>query len=304
MAEEQKAIATKEETKEEVALTPYQQATGMVRAYAAKLTSDDRAQEFATALSIMAKQQPLLLEARPESIVSAMMACVQLDLMPNTPMQHAFLIPYKGRDGVVVEFQVGYKGLVKLAQRGNVKSIAAEVVMKGDKFKVKLGTARQLVHEPSFDVDRSDTSLVTHAYMTAVLENGEKVFEVMSRTEIDKIKETALAKKQNPANPELPWNKWYIEQAKKTIIKRGAKLLPSSNEDNRLAMAAQFDSWAEAQKLKATEEGIIVEAEVSEEDKSAMTREKIENAERHRQEMTSDKSFKPLAVTPPAESNG
>jgi recombination protein RecT len=256
------------------ALATLQDAASLVEKYSARLYNNERAQEFSTQISIMAQRNPDFKLARPESVVAAMMACVQLDLMPNTPQQHAHLIPYKvnrkvgrnekGQDiwekQTEIQFQLGYKGLIELAARtGNVKAIYAELVFEGDTFDIELGTERKIVHKPNLDVDRTDATKVKAAYMVAVLVNGERSFEVMNREQLLKIKESAKA-----SSTDAPWAKWETEQMRKTVVKRGTKLLPSSGKDNRLQYAAQLDSWAEAGKLRINDDGQIIEGEAVE----------------------------------------
>lgn len=232
-------------------LATVQDVAQMVAQYTKKLSNDKKAQEFAARVSLMARQNPKIASASPESLLTAMMACVQLDLMPNTPEAYAYIIPY----GNAVQFQVGYKGIVELAGRsGVVRKIDAELVFEGDEFHVRLGTDRRLDHEPNFDVDRTDDKKVTHVYATAKLVSGETVFTVMTRKEIEKVQTTAKAQ-----TTDSPWKTWWGEMAKKTAVKRLAKLLPSSTEDNRFRKAVEWDSLAEAGKLRY-EEGEIVEA--------------------------------------------
>ena len=65
--------------------------------------------------------------------------------------------------------------------------------------------------------------------------------------------------------------------ARKTAIKRAAKLLPKSTKDNRFAMAVEMDSLAEAGKLRIDRNtGEIIDGEVA--DVSSATAEAIENA--------------------------
>lgn len=230
----------------------------MIAQYAAKLTNDSRAQEFAARVSLLCKTEPKMIQAieqAPDTFLNAMMACVHLDLMPNTPEQHAFIIPFNNnfKKRMEVQFQVGYKGLKELALRsGEVLTLNPELVFKGDTFDVELGTERKLTHKPNFDVDRTDYSKVTHAYATAKLHNGETTFIVMTRKELDKVQKTAQAK-----STDAPWAKWPEAQARKTVLKAFTKILPSSSKDNRLALAAELDSRAEGGNLLVDEDGQI-----------------------------------------------
>ncbi len=267
----------------------------MIAQYATKLLNDQRAQEFAATVSILCKTEPKFvraLEEAPDSFLSAMMACVRLDLMPNTPEQHCFLLPYDveryGKKRMEVSFQMGYKGLKELAYRtGEIKSINGELVFEGDTFDVDFGTDRKLTHKPSFDVDRTDFSKVTHVYITVVLVNGEKPFFVMTKAEIEKIREAA--KKKNGGKDSPAWRDWWDQQALKTAMKRATKQLPTSSKDNRLALAVEFDSRAEADKLLVDESGNLKDKrmalpELSDEDKAKNKAEAKDIANRRKAE--------------------
>lgn len=250
-----------------------------VQAYAKKLLDDERAAAFFTQVSVMAKRDPKIAQCSSDSLIAAMLACIHLDLMPNTPEQLAHVIPY----GKQAQFQVGYKGLLRLAHRSNqVRSVNAEVVYQGDQFDVELGTSRKLTHRPDFDVEREDKH-ITHAYAVIELTNGAMAFEVMTRKELDKIKAFAKA-----SSTDTPWTKWYPEQCKKTVLKRAFKLIPSSTTDNRLALAAQYDSWAEASKLKQ-DNGVMIEGKaLSDEEVREIQAKRIAAAEEERRRVAED----------------
>lgn len=236
-------------------LTPVRKIQSDVVKYATALFDKERATEFATRVALIARDNEKLrnaMEKNPDSFLSAYMASVSLNLMPNTPEQDAHIIPY----GDYVQFQPGYPGLIKLARRsGEIKTINAELVFDGDYFDVVLGTERRIEHKPDFDVDRTNYSKVTHAYATALLTNGEVVFEVLTRKELDKVKASAKAK-----STDAPWTTWPEAMAKKTALKRLTKVLP---KDDTLARAVAMDSLAEAGKLKLDKEGNVIDGEVA-----------------------------------------
>lgn len=260
---QEKAVATTNEVAKasEVALTPVREAQLMVMKYATAMLDKVQAQRFATQVAIMSSKEPKIGQATPESLGMAMMACVHLNLMPNTPEQYAYIIPYDNRrDGVMeVQFQLGYKGLIELGYRsGEITSISAEAVFPGDTFRVSKGTRRELIHEPSLEGDDTDPKKVTHVYAVLQLRNGEQLFKVMSRAQVE-----AIQKRSKVNSEKGPWATDWIPMALKTVLKQAYKLAPTSGEDNRLAYAAQADSLAEAGRLRidpAT--GEILEAQV------------------------------------------
>lgn len=212
----------------------------MVLKYATTLINSEVAAEFQTRMKLIQRLNPKLAEVSPESLFTAMMACVHLRLMPNTTEQLAHIIPY----GKEAQFQIGYKGMAELAYRtGNVVKIDQEVVFKGDEFDWSLGLDRKLVHKPDPSADRTKYENVIAAYSTVKLTNGEILFEVVTKAELDKIKNSAKA-----SGPGTPWATWPAEMAKKTATRRLAKLLPTSKDDNRIKMAAELDSLQEAGK--------------------------------------------------------
>lgn len=235
-------------------LTPVKKIQADVIRFATALFDKERATEFATRVALIARDNDKLREAierNPDSFLSAYMASVSLNLMPNTPEGDAYIIPYGGQ----VQFQTGYKGLVKLARRsGEIKTISAELVFKGDDFDVELGTERRITHRPSFELDRTNYVGVTHAYATALLTNGETQFAVMTRKELDKIQNTAKA-----SSTDSPWKQWPERQAIKTVVKRLTQFLP---KDDVLAKAVAMDSLAEAGKLRLDKKGNVIEGEV------------------------------------------
>ncbi len=234
-----------------------QMAQAMVIKYLKEQNKEKVAQEFSTVVSLMMRNQPKLASVDPQSLFVCVMACAQLDLMPNTPAQYAYIIPY----GNNATLQLGYQGLIELAYRtGNIKSINAELVFKEDEFDIELGTDRKLVHKPDFKVNRTDYSKAIAVYATAMMMNGTSVFEVLTKGDLDKVQKTVKA-----TQGDTPWAKWPESMAKKTAIKRLLKYLPSSTIDNRLKDAAQLDSASEGgRKLRFdTTSGEVIEGEVA-----------------------------------------
>ncbi len=169
----------------------------------------------------------------PLSFMACLLQSAQLGLEPNTPLQHAFLIPRKKfEDGRFVghecTLQIGYQGMLDLARRsGMVRSITAHVVYAADHFTYTLGDDEKIEHVPALTGDPGE---VRYAYAIATLDDGSKIRRVVTRREIDAARKMGAGKG--------PWSSHFDEMARKTAIRRLYKLLPKSAE---MAAASQIE---------------------------------------------------------------
>lgn len=185
-----------------------------------------------------ASRNPLLLQCEPKSILLTMMNASELGLEPNSPLGKCYIIPYKnGKTGVYeAQFQVGYKGLIELALRGGeITNIESHIVYKGEQFECSFGLKPILEHKPNFSGERMDSDILC-VYAIAHLKNGGSQYEIMSKKEIDSIRERSKAKSYGP------WITDYGQMTRKTVIKRLMNYLPLSTE---LERAIAFDNAAE-----------------------------------------------------------
>ena len=87
-----------------------------------------RSPAFLSSVLQVVSSNDLLLKARPETIYSAAVMAATLDLPINNNFGFAYIVPYKD----AAQFQIGYKGLIQLAQRsGLYKSIDSRPVYEG-----------------------------------------------------------------------------------------------------------------------------------------------------------------------------
>lgn len=163
---------------------------------------------------------PKLRECTQMSFLAALMNAAQLGLEPNTPLGQAYLIPYRKKDIMECQFQIGYKGLIDLGYRNpQMQIISAQEVYENDYFEYELGLNPKLVHRPVLK-DRGELKLF---YGLFRLVNGGYGFEVMSREDMD-----AYAREYSKAldSSSSPWRSNYIGMAKKTVIKRALRYAP------------------------------------------------------------------------------
>lgn len=205
---------------------------------------------------------PKLAECTPKSFLAAMMNAAQLGLEPNTPMGQAYLIPYKNKGVMEIQFQIGYKGLIDLAYRSDVTIIQAHEVCENDEFEYELGLDPVLKHKPAL----SDRGAVILYYATFKTKNGGYGFEVMS---VDDIKKHASKYSQSFNSSYSPWTSNFDEMAKKTVIKKCLKYAPLKSEfakqistDETIKTNISEDMYAEPDEtdyIDMDEDGNIVE---------------------------------------------
>lgn len=198
---------------------------------------------------------PKLMDCTVESLFGAIVACAQLGLEPNTPLGHVYLIPFDkkknvGGNWVVertdVQVIIGYKGMLDLSRRsGQIISIAAHAVYEKDDFDYAYGLEERLHHKPAMG-ERGD---IIAFYAVAKLKDGGHCFEVMSRADVDAIRDdsqgykAAMANMKKGRKADNPWLDNYAEMGRKTVTRRLFKWLPMSIE---MAAASALDGRAEA----------------------------------------------------------
>lgn len=170
-----------------------------------------------------------LQECTAESFLGSMMQAAQLGVEPNTPLGQAYLIPYRNKGVMEVQFQLGYRGMIDLAYRsGEVQNIQAHEVYENDTFEYELGLEPKLRHIPALK-DRGNVILY---YAVFKLTNGGVGFEVMSREDVE-----AFAKKKSKTYGTGPWQSDFDAMAKKTLVKRLLKFAPLKSDFIRAVTA-------------------------------------------------------------------
>lgn len=182
------------------------------------------------------RKVPTLAKCDQTSFLGAIMQCAQLGLEPGGALGHAYLLPFENRKKGITEVQfiVGYRGMIDLARRsGQIVSLTARTVHENDEFSYQYGLSEDLKHVPA----TGERGALQYVYAVAKLKDGGVQFEVMSRSDIDKVRA------QSKAGNYGPWQTHYDEMAKKTVIRRLFKYLPVSIE---LATAVTMDEKADA----------------------------------------------------------
>jgi recombination protein RecT len=165
------------------------------------------------------QQNPDLLKYERNSLFAAVVSSAQLGLLPDAQLGEAYFVPFKGK----VTLVPGYRGLIKLARQGDIGFVEAEIICANDKTLYVLGDNS---HFESM-VNWQDRGPMVAVYALAKYRDGGIANRVvMTKAQVDAIR----AKSQAANGP--AWTDNYDEMAKKTALRRLAKLLPLSTTAN------------------------------------------------------------------------
>lgn len=212
------------------------------------------------------------------SIMNSVVLCGVLGLEPNTPLGHAYLIPY----GKECTFQPGYRGLMHLGYRSaNVKKFSPALVFEGDEFEQELGLNEKLRHVPA---EQSDEWV--GAYSLVKFADGDASWVYMPKSRIIKIRDQfSQGYQRNKASS--PWTTSEDEMAIKTAIKRHIKRLDISIE---VARAADLDDQAD----KDMKQESFIEAEFQQLASESLDAQNITAGSREKQEQVREEKIESL----------
>lgn len=148
----------------------------------------------------------------------------------------ALVIDYNGN----AQYRPMMRGLLKLAYNsGEIRSIVVETVCDGDVFDYSpTRAAEPIIHKIDFKGERGEVYAV---YAQATLRDGGIIFDVMTRKQIDAIRDRSDAYRAFVAKKikSTPWSTDWSEMARKTVFRRLSKYLPSSTDRDRFAEAVE-----------------------------------------------------------------
>lgn len=172
-------------------------------------------------------------ESNPMSLVNALKNVALTGSTLNPVLKQGYLVPFKGS----ITFMPSYMGLIDtLINNGMVKKVEAYPVFEGEEFDIRLGTDGGISHKPNPWGVRTKDKL-QGVYYVATLADGSKLYDTISKDEIEKIRLRAPSSKSSS-----PWDTDYIEMARKTAIRRAFKMVPKKgiSEDKIKALEAVF----------------------------------------------------------------
>jgi len=218
-------------------------------------------------------RNPNLAKCTMQSLVAGVVISSQLGLELNTPLGHAYLIPYSrsvkvGNEWKKVDeaqFQLGYAGILDLAYRsGQFKGIYSESVYENDEFSYEYGYDKSLKHKPT----EGEPGLLKGVYAVFHLKDGGSDFKYWSVAKI-----MAHAAKYSGAwdaaagkfKAKSSWADSFEGMAKVPVLKDLLKLAPKSIEfQKQLTLDNSVKTEFKADMVEAS--GIEVEYSIVDQD--------------------------------------
>jgi recombination protein RecT len=209
--------------------------TNMRNEFQAALPPQIPVEKFIRTTLTAVQMNPELLQADRRSLLGTCMKAAQDGLLLDG--REAAPVIFRGKDGAKVQYMPMVGGILKkIRNSGELASISANVAYDKDLFQYELGDNESITHKPFLGSSRGVQLAV---YAIAKTKDGAIYREVMSVAEVEKVRGASKTGKFGP------WVDWWDEMAKKTVIRRLSKRLPSSADvDSILAddlKASGFD---------------------------------------------------------------
>lgn len=218
-------------------------------------TLKDRAPQFTTSVVSLANLTPGLAKCKPETLMFCGLKAASLNLPLDNNLGFAYAVPY----GDSAQFQLGYKGLVQLAQRtGQYKRINVIDIRQGELVKWDDFT-EEIELSLVGDAEKRDALPVVGYAAMFELANGFRKCSYWTKAKVEKH-----GKRFSKTYNNGPWKTDFDAMAKKTVLKDLlSKWGPLSSE---MADAIKFDQAIIRQTETGDEYPEYVDAEFSAED--------------------------------------
>lgn len=176
-----------------------------------------------------------LIDADRTSLLTACVECAQDGLLPNG--REAALVVFNTKQNGSWIKKAQYMPMIagifkRLRNSGDVRTIASHLIHANDLFEYSLGFEPSLIHKPAL----TDRGAVLAVYAVAVMTDGSRELEIMTREDVEEVRKSSKSKKDDS-----PWIKHWGEMARKSVLRRLAKRLPLSADTSRVVERTDRD---------------------------------------------------------------
>jgi recombination protein RecT len=170
-----------------------------------------KASVFMSSVIAATKANSALGDCEPSSVLSAAMQAATLDLPINSSLGFCYIVPYSG----VGQFQIGFKGLIQLAQRtGLYETMNAAIIHEG-----QLVSEDEFTGEYVFKKERISDKIIGYLFYFKLL-NG---YKKQVYWPIEKVEKHAKRYSKTYAKGIGRWKEDFDAMALKTVVIEGLK---------------------------------------------------------------------------------
>ena len=201
-----------------------------------------RTPQFVGSIISMINATPQLQEAfraNPVSVVQSALKAAAFDLPIDPALGYAYIVPFRGRDGMAAQFILGYKGMVQMALRtGAYKVINVVDVREGELRHYNRLTEEIDLAFVEDEEERESLPVIGWAAYYKLINGTEKTI-FMSKKQIDAHER----KNRKGSYQSQGWRDNYDAMAAKTVLRRllskwGLMSIDYQHQSSPAAMAA------------------------------------------------------------------
>jgi recombination protein RecT len=173
------------------------------------------------------KTKPALAACSRASLLSALLDCAQVGLLPCT--NEAAIIPY----GQTATFVPQYQGYVEIFHRtGKVERVELDWKYEADRLEHVKGDNPRFQHWPNYDTpDRGEISLA-YAFLR-YKDGGRSDVSILNRAQAERIRDKhskGYQKAERDKTYDSPWHTDFDAMWLKSVLRRLAKYVPKTPE--------------------------------------------------------------------------
>lgn len=198
---------------------------------------------FTQVALITITKKPEIFSCTKASVIGAIMTSASLGLYIDDDLGECFIDRVYNDLTKKYEAQIiiGYQGSCVLGMRsGFVEYMQPRYVCEGDFFEYEYGLNDVLRHQPTAQ-DRGNDK-ITHFYIVVKLTAGSKIFNVMTRQEVEEVRDRSSFYKNAPKKEDTIWHIYFNKMGNKTVLRSLTKYIPLSPE---MQLAVKLDEQLE-----------------------------------------------------------
>ena len=179
-----------------------------------------RAPQFLASVISTTNSSKALRECEPMSVMGSAMMAATLDLPVVPAFGQAYIVPFRDHGVMKAQFQIGYKGLIQLAQRsGQYSKMSMGEIYKDEYDGYDWVQDEVHYHEVEGGMrttHRNDPQYIAGFFAYFKMVSG---FEKMVFWSMDEVKDHAKTYSESYRRGHGPWVDHFIEMARKTVLK-------------------------------------------------------------------------------------